>query len=41
MEPRSSNTSIIVTVQDDNDNNPLIINIISGVTVVEVLEVSI
>ena len=39
-EPRSSNaTSIFVTVSDENDNDPEILNIASGVTVALVDEV--
>ncbi len=38
-EPRSSNITIIVSVSDENDNDPEIINIISGVTMASVPEV--
>lgn len=40
MEPRSSNATVIVRVIDENDNDPEIININSGVTTVEVPEVT-
>lgn len=40
LEPRSSNTTILVTVSDENDNDPEILNIDSGVTTVPVPEVS-
>ena len=39
-EPRSSNTTVLVTVEDENDNTPVIENINSGVTTQEVVEVS-
>lgn len=38
-EPRSSNATIFVTVRDENDNPPVILNITSGVTMVPVEEV--
>ena len=38
-EPRSSNTTVLVTVEDENDNTPVIENIDSGVTTQEVVEV--
>lgn len=38
-EPRSSNTTVYVTVLDENDNDPEILNIESLVTTVEVPEV--
>lgn len=40
LEPRSSNATINVIVLDENDNDPEILNIDSGVTTVEVPEVS-
>ena len=40
VEPRSSNATVFVTVIDENDNTPVIENIISGSTVQDVLEVS-
>lgn len=39
-EPRSSNATIFVTVRDENDNPPVIVNITSGVTMVQVEEVT-
>ena len=39
-EPRSSNTTVLVTVEDENDNTPVIENIDSGVTIQTVVEVS-
>lgn len=39
-EPRSSNATVVVTVIDENDNTPVIENVISGSTVQEVVEVS-
>lgn len=39
VEPRSSNTTIFVSVSDVNDNAPEILNIESGVTTVQVPEV--
>ena len=39
LEPRSSNATILVTVSDENDNDPVITNIISGITRAEVTEV--
>ena len=38
-EPRSSNATISVTVRDENDNPPVILNITSGLTVVSIEEV--
>lgn len=38
-EPRSSNATISVTVRDENDNPPIILNITSGITMVPVEEV--
>ena len=38
-EPRSSNATIFVTVRDENDNPPFILNITSGITVISVEEV--
>lgn len=38
-EPRSSNATISVTVRDENDNPPIILNITSGITMVSVEEV--
>ena len=32
LEPRSSNATILVTVLDENDNDPEILNIESGAT---------
>lgn len=40
LEPRSSNTTIFITVTDVNDNDPVITNIESGTTTVPVTEVS-
>lgn len=40
-EPRSSNATISVTVRDENDNPPVILNITSGLTVVSIEEVKI
>ena len=40
-EPRSSNATIYVTVRDENDNIPVILNITSGVTSVPVAEVGV
>jgi len=37
-EPRSSNATVVVTVIDENDNTPVIENVISGSTVQEVVE---
>ena len=39
IEPRSSNTTILITVLDENDNDPVILNIESGVTTEFVPEV--
>ena len=39
LEPRSSNATVFVSVTDENDNDPEITNIESGVTTVEVPEV--
>ncbi len=38
-EPRSSNATIYVTVRDENDNPPIILNITNGITVVSIEEV--
>lgn len=40
LEPRSSNTTILVVVLDENDNDPEILNIDSGVTMAQVPEVT-
>ena len=39
-EQMSSSATVFVTVEDENDNQPMIVNIASGVTTVEVNEVS-
>ncbi len=39
-EPRSNTTRVEITVEDENDNTPEITNIDSGVTCVEVSEVT-
>lgn len=39
-EPRSSNITVVITVQDENDNDPTILNIVSRVTRVSIEEVS-
>ena len=39
VEPMSSTATVFVTVEDENDNQPMILNIASGVTTVEVSEV--
>ena len=38
-EPQASNATVYVTVEDENDNPPVIDNIQSGITCVDVSEV--